>query len=156
QHASLWFYNSGGISDGDSNNPLSGFYFGGFGNNYVDDGKVKRFRQSSSLPGFEIDEIRATDWVKSVAEFNLPPWRFREVGTPGFFLTHVRPTVFYGALFADPGDPLERTVTTLGAQLDLSFTIVHRLPMTLSVGYATGYDEGTRRGDEWMVSLKIL
>ncbi len=156
KHASLWFYNSGGISDGDSNNPLSSFYFGGFGNNYVDDGEVKRFRQSSSLPGFEIDEIRATDWVKSTAELNLPPWRFREVGTPGFFLSHIRPTIFYGALLADPGDPFERTVTTLGAQLDLNFTIVHRLPMTFSVGYATGYDEGQRRGDEWMVSLKIL
>ncbi|MBT8097991.1 MAG: hypothetical protein HKP32_08235 [Woeseia sp.] len=156
KHASLWFYNSGGISDGDINNPLSGYYFGGFGNNYVDDGVVKRFRQYSSLPGFEIDEIRASDWVKSVAEFNLPPWRFREVGTPGFFLSHIRPTLFYSALIADPGDTLERTVTALGAQLDLKFTIVHRLPMTLSVGYAAGFDEGRRRGDEWMLSLKIL
>ena len=40
--------------------------------------------------------------------------------------------------------------------LDLAFTIVHRLPMTFSVGYAAGFEDGSRRGDEWMVSLKIL
>ena len=33
------------------------FYFGGFGNNYVDDGEVKRYREFGSFPGFEIDEV---------------------------------------------------------------------------------------------------
>lgn len=156
KHSSIWFYNSAGLSDGDRNNPLSSFYFGGFGNNYVDDGAVKRYRQYSSLPGFEIDEVPAGDFVRSVAEWNLPPIRFREAGTPSFFLSHLRPAIFYAAVVADPGEPFERTVTSLGAQLDLNFTIAHRLPMTLSVGYAAGYDEGDRVGDEWMVSLKIL
>jgi hypothetical protein len=57
---------------------------------------------------------------------------------------------------ADPGDSLERTVTTIGAQLDLSFTLAHRLPMTISLGYAAGYEDGDRRDNEWMASLKIL
>ncbi len=156
KHSSIWFYNAAGLSDGERSNPLASFYFGGFGNNYVDDGAVKRYREYSSLPGFEIDEVPAGDFIRSVAEWNLPPVRFREAGTPSFFLSHLRPAVFFAAVVADPGESFERTVTSVGAQLDLSFTIAHRLPMTLSVGYAAGYDEGNRVGDEWMLSLKIL
>jgi hypothetical protein len=65
--------------------------------------------------------------------------------------------VFYGALVTDPGSNIfERTVETLGAQLDFQFTFAHRLDMTLSVGYAEGYENGNKLGDEWMVSLKLL
>ena len=156
KHSSLWFYNAAGTTNGERSDPLGNFYFGGFGNNYVDDGAVKRYREYDSFPGFEIDEIVATDFVKSIAEWNLPPVRFREVGKPSLFLSHIRPAVFFGALFADPGKSFERTVTTMGAQLDLNFTLAHRLPMTFSVGVAAGYEDGERRDDEWMVSLKIL
>jgi hypothetical protein len=156
KHSSIWFYNAAGSTNGDRLDPLGNHYFGGFGNNYVDDGEVKRYREYDSFPGFEIDEIVATDFVKSVAEWNLPPLRFREVGKPSLFLSHIRPALFVGALVADPGEAFERTLTTVGMQLDLSFTLAHRLPMTLSLGYATGYEDGNRRDDEWMASLKIL
>jgi hypothetical protein len=156
KHSSIWFYNAAGTTNGERDDPLGNFYFGGFGNNYVDDGDVKRYREFDSFPGFEIDEIIATDFVKSVAEWNLPPIRFREVGNPGFFLSHIRPAVFFGALQADPGKAFERTVTTLGMQLDLNFTLGHRLPMTFSLGFASGREDGERMDDEWMVSLKIL
>ena len=51
--------------------------------------------------------------------------------------------------------PVDGTVFAL-AQLDLEFTLAHRLPMTFSVGYAAGYEEGERLSDEWMISLKIM
>jgi hypothetical protein len=156
RHSSVWLYNAAGRSSGDRSDPLGNFYFGGFGNNYVDDGAVKRYREYDSFPGFEIDELSANDFVKTVVEWNLPPVRFRAMGRPGFYLGHLRPAVFFGALVADPGDSLERTVTTVGAQLDLSFTLAHRLPMTISLGYAAGYEDGDRRDTEWMASLKIL
>jgi hypothetical protein len=156
KHSSIWFYNAAGTTNGNREDPLGNFYFGGFGNNYVDDGEVKRYREYDSFPGFEIDEIAATDFVKTVAEWNLPPVRFREVGKPSFYLSHIRPAVFVGALMSDPGEAFERTVTTMGMQLDLSFTLGHRLPMTFSVGFASGYEDGDRLDDEWMVSLKIL
>jgi hypothetical protein len=156
KHSSIWFYNSAGSSSGDAANPLASHYFGGFGNNYVDDGDEKRYRDYASLPGFEIDEIAARRYLRSTVEWNLPPIRFREVGTPGFFLSHIRPAVFYAALQADPGKPFERTLTSFGGQLDLSFTLAHRLPMILSLGYANGYERGDRMGEEWMLSLKIL
>ena len=147
---------TGGWADGARLDPLTNYYFGGFGNNYVDDRKIKRYREYYSLPGFEIGEIGGREFGKITAEWNLPPVRFREVGTPSFFLSHVRPAVFAAHLIADPGEAFEREVTSVGAQLDLSFTIVHRLPMTLSLGYAMGRENGQKLDDEWMVSLKIL
>jgi hypothetical protein len=156
KHSSIWFYNSAGTADGKRLNTLTNFYFGGFGNNYVDDGEVKRYRKFYSMPGFEIDAIGARDFAKSVAEWNLPPIRFESVGTPGFFLSWVRPAIFAATMVTDPGESFERTFSSIGFQLDLHFTLVHRLPMTLSVGYAAGYQDSTKLDDEIMLSLKIL
>jgi len=156
-NSSVWLYSAAGTASGDRENPLANFYFGSFGNNYVDDGEVKRYREYDSFPGFEIDELAGQDFAKSVLELNLPPLRFEEVGRPGFFLGWLRPAVFAGVLSTDVSDGnRRRTVYNAGAQLDLSFTIVHRLPMTLSIGYAAGFEDGRKLGDEWMVSLKIL
>jgi hypothetical protein len=156
KHASVWFYTHAGRAVGDTLDPLANYYFGGFGNNDVDDGDVKRYRSYYSLPGFEIGEIAGREFGKVTAEFNLPPLRFREVGSPGFYLSHVRPAVFVSGLITDPGEEFERTTSTAGAQLDLAFTFMHRLPMTLSVGWARGFEDGDKHGDEWMISLKIL
>jgi hypothetical protein len=156
KHSSIWLYNAAGWSTGNAFDPLGNFYFGGFGNNYVDNRDEKRYREYYSMPGFEIDELAGTEFLKSTLEWNLPPIRFRDVGSPSFFLKHIRPAVFYGGLRTDPGKPSERTLTSLGAQLDLEFTLAHRLPMTFSIGYAAGYEKGDRQGDEWMISLKIL
>jgi len=156
KHSSIWFYNSAGIADGDRLNTLTNYYFGGFGNNYVDNGEVKRYRKFYSMPGFEIDAISARDFVKSVAEWNLPPLRFESVGTPGFFLSWVRPAIFVAALWTDPGERFDRTFTSVGFQLDLRFTLGHRHSMTLSAGYAAGFRGGDKLDDEIMLSLKIL
>ncbi|MEJ8566711.1 hypothetical protein [Elongatibacter sediminis] len=157
KHSSVWLYNAAGVADGDRDNPLANWYFGAFGNNYVDDRDVKRYREYHSFPGFEIDEISGQNFVKSVLEWNLPPLRFRRVGTPALYLQHLRPAVFAGALVTDPGHGrLEEFYTSIGFQLDLKFTVVHRLPMTLSLGFARGFVDGSKADDEIMVSLKIL
>ncbi len=156
KHSSIWLYNSAGIADGNRLNTLTNYYFGGFGNNYVDDGEVKRYRKFYSMPGFEIDGISARDFVKSVAEWNLPPVRFKSLGTPGFFLSWVRPALFVAALWTDPGERFDRTFTSAGFQIDLHFTVAHRHAMTLSAGYAAGFRGSNRQNDEIMISLKIL
>jgi hypothetical protein len=157
RHSSIWLYNAAGIADGERDNSLANWYFGGFGNNYVDDGDEKRYRLFYSLPGFEIDEIAGQDFFKSVLEWNLPPITFEEVGTPSFYLTWLRAALFAGTMITDVGDSdYEETYSSLGLQVDLHFTIVHRLPMTLSLGYARGYVDGDRFDDEVMLSLKIL
>jgi len=44
----------------------------------------------------------------------------------------------------------------VGAQFDLRFSVLHWSNMTLSAGYAVGFQGGRRTGTEWMLSLKIL
>jgi hypothetical protein len=157
KHSSIWFYNSAGVAGGDRDNTLANWYFGAFGNNWVDDGEVRRYREFHSFPGFEIDEIYGQDFFKSVLEWNLPPLRFEEVGTPSFFLQSMQTALIAGGLLTDMGNSeLRETYTSVGIQIDLSFTVIHRLPMTLSVGYAHGLSGGAEQGNEVMVSLKIL
>ncbi|MFP6802402.1 MAG: hypothetical protein VCA12_04585 [Pseudomonadales bacterium] len=156
KHSSVWLYTRAGMADGDRLNPLTNFYFGGFGNNYVDNGDIKRYRQYDSMPGFDIGDIGAKNFAKTLLEWNLPPIRFREVGRPGLFLSWVRPALFAGVLWTDPNNSQSRTLKTVGAQVDLQFNLAHRLPMTLSLGYAVGLESGQPHESEWMLSLKVL
>lgn len=156
KHSSIWLYNSAGDSSGSPLDPLANNYFGSFGNNYVDDGEVKRYREYWSFPGFEIDALAGQGFAKSILEWNLPPVRFREVGKPSLFLSHARTALFFGALVTDLNETSERTLTTAGFQIDWMFTLAHRLPMSISVGYAVGFEDGNEIDNEWMLSLKIL
>ncbi len=156
-NSSLWLYNAAGVASGNRDNSLASYYFGGFGNNYVDDDEIRRYREYDSFPGFEIDELAGRTFGKSILELNLPPLRFEEVGSPGFFLGWAHPALFVGALSAEPGDNSgRRTVYNAGAQVDFKFTVLSRLEMTLSFGYAAGFEDGDRLDDEWMLSLKVL
>jgi len=158
KHSSVWGYASAGWGTGNPKDALDYFYFGSFRNNYVDDGDVKRYREYDSFPGFDIDAISARSYLKGIAEWNLPPVRFSDVGTASFFLSSVRPAVFAGVLAADPGASFAHTYESIGFQLDWNFTVAVRLPMTFSIGYARGFSDSsiTTRHDEILASLKIL
>ena len=93
-HSSIWLRTAGGFSPARPALPFANFFFGGFGNNYVDHGDEKRYRHFESFPGAELNEIGGRNFVKATLEWNLPPWRFRRVGTPGFYATWLRPAVF--------------------------------------------------------------
>jgi hypothetical protein len=157
KHASIWLYNAVGVAGGDSTDPLGAYYLGAFGNNYVDDKEVKRYREWDSFPGFGIDEIAARRFLKTLLEVNLPPIRFSNIGTPSLFLSSARPAVFVGALALDPVTGPAQILGTAGAQLDWNFTVALRLPMVFSIGFADGIGEKTTPGRrEILVSLKIL
>ena len=85
-HSSLWLRTAGGFANGDRNSTVANFYFGGFGNNYVDDKSIKRYREYSSFPGFGIDEISALSFVREMVELNVPPYVFESAGTPSLYL----------------------------------------------------------------------
>ena len=82
-HSSLWLRSSAGWAHGDVSDPYANFYFGAFGNNWVDDGEVKRYRSYPSFPGFDIDALNGREFLHSMLEWNLPPIRFSDVGSPG-------------------------------------------------------------------------
>jgi hypothetical protein len=157
KHSSIWLYNSAGVSGGERDNSLANWYFGAFGNNYVDDREIKRYREINSFPGFDIDQIFGQDFAKSMLEWNLPPVIFKDVGIPAFYLTWMRPALFTGVLLTDLGnDDYEETYLSLGLQIDFEFTVVHRLPMTFSLGYAQGFVDGDKYDNEFMISLKVI
>jgi hypothetical protein len=156
-HASIWSRSAAGASGGDRNNPLASYYFGGFGNNVVDDGAVKRYREAGSMPGFKIDEIAGRNFAKQTLELNLPPRVFESLGTPIFHLQSLRPALFVSALWTDPFNAsLRKTYGDFGTQVDLRLSVLHWYDMTLSAGFAVGYAGSRRSGNEWMISLKIL
>ncbi|HEX9699355.1 MAG TPA: hypothetical protein VGD06_07835 [Acidobacteriota bacterium] len=156
-HSSLWLRSSAGIADGRAGDPAASFYFGAFGNNYVDHQAARRYRQPESFPGLEINEVGGRDYGKVMVEWMLPPLRFRHAGTPGFYLTWAEVGLFSSLLRTEFDDrALERTVYDLGAQVDLKMVIFSNLSTTLSLGYARARQESGPSSDEFMASLKIL
>ena len=156
-HSSIWFRQAAGLSPHDPAQPFANFYFGGFGNNYVDREDEKRYRETYSLPGAEIDEIGGRNFVKSTIELNLPPLRFQALGTPGFYVPWMRPAVFVSGLATNLDDRAsQRRVVSGGAQIDVSMSVLSALEMMFSVGAGVAFEDGQAPRREVMVSLKVL
>jgi hypothetical protein len=156
-HSSIWLRTAAGAAKANGQEDVARFYFGGFGNNYVDSGPEKRYRERESLPGFEIDEVSGLNFVRAMVEWNIPPLVLESAGFPAFHAAWLRPAVFATALVTDLDDSTQRTnYASVGAQIDVRFSTLHWYDLTLSIGYGVGFREGRRAGSEWMVSLKIL
>ena len=148
---------AGGASSRPASEPFANFFFGGFGNNWIDRGDEKRYRTHYSFPGVGLNEIGGRNFVKSLVEWNMPPKVFRRIGTPGFYLTWARPAVFAGVLATNLDAPgIRRELANVGAQMDFRFTALSNLDLTLSIGGAAAFEDGVGPRRELMVSLKIL
>jgi len=155
-HSSIWLRTSAGKSFGDRSNPFANFFFGGFGNNYVDYGSVRRYRDYESLPGVEINEIGGNDFAKTTIEWTLPPLRFEKVGVPALYTNWSRLALFSSGLVTDVADSdFRRKSWNLGGQVDFSVVMFSNLDATFSVGYAVASSEG-ESSDEVLISLKLL
>ena len=157
KNSSIWFRNAAGVAFGDQLDEFANFFFGGFGNNYVDHGEIQRYREFYAFPGFDLNAIPGRNFYRGMLEWNLPPWRFSRLGSPNFYVSHARPAIFVSSLTTNLDDSaLKVEAASVGTQLDFEFTIKSRYKMTLSFGYALGYLDSTRNDEEFMVSLKIL
>jgi hypothetical protein len=157
KHSSIWLRTAAGFAPGDREEPFANFYFGGFGNNYIDRKEPKRYREVQSFPGFELNEIGGTNFGKALVDWNLAPLRFRRLGTSALYAPWLRTSIFAGGLTTNMDLPsLRRTVFDLGIQSDLQIQLLTQYKLMLSGGYARGFEEGQRTSDEWMVSLKVL
>ena len=156
EHSSIWIRSSAGKSFGDRNNPFANFFFGAFGNNWIDYQELRRYREFYSFPGLDLNEAGGTDFGKLTLEWTLPPLRFRRVGVPSFYTNWARLALFSSGLSTDIGErALRRTFYDVGAQVDLSMVLFSNLDSTLSVGYATA-KEKRKNSNEVMLSLKLL
>jgi hypothetical protein len=156
-HSSIWLRSSAGVTGGDIEDPFASFYFGGFGNNYVDHLEIKRFRQYYAFPGVELNSIGGQTYAKTMIEWNLPPLRFRSAGSPGFYASWLRTSLFTTGIATNFDDgEVRRKLVNAGVQIDVRFTALARQDLTLSAGYAVAFESGLPSTDELMASLKIL
>ena len=157
EHSSVWLRTAAGISPGSRQDPFANFFFGGFGNNWVDSGDAKRYRHYYAFPGVDLNELGGRNFVKSTLEWNLPPLRFRRIGSPGFYVTWMRPALFVGALVTNAdAEAFRRTASNVGGQLDFQLITLSNLDMMLSFGAAVAFEDGVDPQREFMVSFKIL
>ena len=156
-HSSVWLRTAAGFSPQDKSEPFANFYFGGFGNNYVDHGEAKRYREHHSFPGAELNEIGGRNFTRAMVEWNLPPLRFRRAGTSGAYLSWLRPALFASGLITNlDSSPDQRKAASFGGQIDLRFTVLSALDMTLSMGAAMRTEKGVANRTEGMISLSVL
>jgi hypothetical protein len=156
-HASIWLRTAAGFSPQPAAQPFANFFFGGFGNNRIDHGAIKRYREYYAFPGAALNEIGGRNFVRSLVELALPPVRFSRVGTPGFYLSFLRPAIFAGGLATNLDDRARRrTAATVGGQIDLRATMLSSLDLTLSFGAGLRLERHRPAGREAMISLALL
>lgn len=156
-HSSIWLRSSVGYSFGDRDETFANFYFGGYGNNWVDFQNEKRYREYYSFPGIELNEIGGTNYGKLLLEWTLPPVRFRRFGFPSVYCTWSRIALFSSGIITNVDSEQDRrALLNAGAQIDLRLILFSRLESTFSLGYAIALERDQRFSKEFMVSLKIL
>ncbi|HTK31857.1 MAG TPA: LpqB family beta-propeller domain-containing protein [Candidatus Saccharimonadaceae bacterium] len=156
-HASLWLRVAGGAASGARDDPFANFFFGGFGNNVVDHQEPKRFRDPASFPGIDIDAAAGTRFARAQIEADVPPLRFDRLGTPAFYASWLRPSLFATVLSANPDRAdARRNLGDAGVQCDVRFALWTQQPLTWSFGYARAFERRASSTGEWMTSLKVL
>lgn len=156
-HSSIWIRTSAGQAFGERSDPFANFFFGGFGNNWVDHLSEKRFREYYSFPGVELNEVGGRNYVKGMIEWDLPPVRFRRLGVTSFYVTWSRFSLFSSAIMTnlDKSSP-QRKLVNLGGQVDFKLVMFSALQSTFSLGYAVAFEKRNMYSNEFMISLKIL
>lgn len=165
-HSSIWLRTSLGQTFGDRDNPFANFFFGGFGNNWVDHLSEKRYRKYYSFPGVDLNAFGGRNYAKAILEWNLPPLRFRRLGFPALYFNWARFALFTSAIRTNldarggsqplPQFGVRRTLANVGGQVDFRLVLFSALESTLSFGYAAAFEQNRPTEKEFMVSLKIL
>ncbi len=158
RHASLWFRSSTGVSFSPREEPLGNFYFGGFGNNWIDYNPSRRYRSFYSFPGVDLNRIGGVNYGKLLTELALPPVRFKRAGFTNYYANWAQLNLFGSGLVTNfDHEATRQRFFNAGAQLDVRMVVFSILESTFSVGYASAWDYDTgRRSDEVMVSLRLL
>ena len=156
-HCAIWLRGSAGHSFGDAESPFGNFYFGGFGNNWVDHLEIKRYREYYSFPGTELNSVGGRNYGKLMLELLLPPVRFKRLGLTSAYLRWARLSLFSSGIVTNPSwEAGRRELINVGGQLDFRLVTFSLLNSTLSLGYAAALESGERPSEELMVSIKIL
>lgn len=161
KHFSFWWRNAGGTSLSSEFNPFTRVGFGAFGNNYIDFQGSRRYRGTWSFPGLSFLEERsivAKDFLKTMAEFVLPPVRFRKFGGLNLYSNWMQFSLFSSALIVkEPVFYGNNQFANAGAQLDMKIVLLSVMESTFSAGYARAWDlVSGQEYREFMISMKLL
>ena len=157
-HSSLWFRAAGGSAiGGTKTDPFARFFFGGFGNNWVDHRAIQQFREVESFPGVDINALSASNYGRAQVEWTSPPLRFRAVGIPSAYLRWASLSLVGTGLATDlDKSGTRRTFGSAAAQADLRLVTLSHLDSTFSFGFAVAEGDGLPRHSQWMFSFKIM
>jgi hypothetical protein len=157
-HSSLWFRASAGTAlAGNRSDPFARFFFGGFGNNWVDYRAIRQFRNTESFPGVDINAVGGANYGRAQVEWMLPPLRFRRVGLPSAYLRYAALSLFATGLATDVDDAAIRgTLASVGAQVDVRLVTLSHLDSTFSFGFAVAGRRNGRPRNAFMFSYKIM
>ncbi len=156
-HSSLWLRNAVGYGFGERDETLANFYFGGFGNNWIDYQGFSRYREYYSFPGVELNAIGGTNFAKFMLEWTIPPVRFKRYGIPSFYLRWARLALFTSGLVTNiDSEQYRGSAGNIGGQIDLRLVTFSHLNSTFSLGCAVAFKEKQKASTEFMISLKIL
>jgi hypothetical protein len=156
-HSAIWLRSSLGHAWGDRQEPFANFYFGGFGNNWVDHRDYSRYRKYYSFPGIELNEVGGRNFGKLVLEWTLPPILFKKLGSSSFYANWASFSFFSSGLMTNvDSQDFRRTLADIGVQLDIRFMVLSNHQITLSLGYARAFEKDQEDSDQWMISLKLL
>ncbi len=156
-HSSIWLRSSAGVSFGRRSDPFANFYFGGFGNNWVDWRSAQRFREDYSFPGVPLNNVGGLDYGKLMVEWMPPPIRFRGLGFPLLYCSFLQFSLFSTGIVTNFDDAaVRREPVDVGLQADFRLVLLNTLDATLSVGYAKSHEFARWNSDEFMISLKIF
>ncbi|MCG3118331.1 MAG: hypothetical protein ALAOOOJD_00510 [bacterium] len=156
-HSSLWLRNSAGYSFGGRREAFANFYFGGFGNNWVDYLEAKRYREDYSFPGVELNAVAGTNYAKTLLEWTLPPLRFRRLGFHALYCNWARFAVFSSGIITNLENAAQRRrLLNAGGQVDFRLAFLSSLESTFSLGYAVAVEKEQLPAKEFMISLKLL
>ncbi|MFQ6114633.1 MAG: hypothetical protein ACE5NG_11225, partial [bacterium] len=129
------------------------FYFGGFGNQYLENKDVKQYRNVFRFPGVPIYSLVTGRFAKVMIENNLPPLRLDNFKLGKHFLSYVNAAWFAQGLILDSAR--EGKWISLGGQINFVFKHWFNLETTLSAGVAQAWSQhGNSR--EWFISFKLL
>ena len=155
RNSSLWLRSSAGGAFGGASDPFANFYFGAFGNNWVDKGEISRYRDYYSFPGVTIDQIGGNNFTKGLAEWDLTPLHFRDLGSTKLYSNWARLALFVGGLATNPAASDRSGYADVGAQLDVRLVLFSQVKSTFSTGFAAARVQPDHTSTELMFSLKI-
>ncbi len=127
-------------------------YFGGFGNRFIEDRIVNRYREVSAFPGLAYRRHAARDYAKVAVENMIPPIHIQKALGP-LYAEKLDMGVFSQFLVTHSGN---RKFLSTGARINLCLKKFFVLESVLSCGYASSYRWGGGRFDEFFITLNVL